>query len=185
MKTVIQVGLWRMCEYRFLAEREMPRTRFYPAGNLKFPLLPDDFDESGEWFYHGIDENLSCFPFRLEWYRSKTHEMRMTDEPGSTLADFCKSENITSIELLALDIEGWEYRVVPTFLDCPPIQYFIVEFHPFDVIKRNPHIDESLFNPISEQAFIQMVENMGFQLENKFGTHCGDVVEMWFKHKGS
>ena len=189
MKTVIQIGLWKFCEYLFLVDNQL-----YPVYKPDYceqdlSLLPENFDTSGKWFYHGIDMTNHLLPYPLESKHHKIHEMKITDTEGEKLSDFCSKQNIEKIDLLVMDIEGWEHKVIPTLDQCVPIDCLLVEYHNDDILQhlgeRLPHLKEEfeLFIPTNRKKFIQHLKEVGLNLIKEFETHGGDTTEMWFTKK--
>ena len=176
-KTCIQIGLQTTCEYRFLAEPEYEKRRHYAP--WQYPLLPDDFDESGEWYYYGIDCHLRPFPHPRVGDASLILQRKITAESPNTLKDFTDEYSIERIHLLAIDIEGWEHRILETLSECPPIDYLICEYHPAETIDaqfaRNPNCPDKL-NKVFEgkllplDTFIETAASIGFTLENQFSA---------------
>ena len=188
-KTCIQIGLQYWCEYRFLAEPEYENRRYFTPINV--PLLPPYFDTSGDWFYHGIDADIRCFPSPLRGRASQIHERTITHSVGDRLQDFCAEQKIEHIDLLAIDIEGWEHRVLPTLRDAPPIEHLIIEFHPSETIdewfRKNPSIkakfEKDLEDRMDIETFLSVAEEIGFTLYRQFPTHYGDTIELWMQGK--
>lgn len=190
MKTVIQIGLGKTCEYLFLADPTLSEDERLGADAGK-GLLPDDFDISGKWFYYGLDKSIKNLPFP---YVSENHEIYgafVSDSPeDTTLDNFCHMKDIDHIDLLVMDIEGWEHKVIPTLRDCPPIDYLIVEYHWEKTFKFHIELGEAdakdkfeRFMPTDRSKFIADVEKANLHLEYAFPTNSGRTTEMWFRRQ--
>ena len=203
MKHVIQVGLNFQAEYRFLAEVRSPydkRANRFPNSrkNRMYPL-PSGFDMSGDWMYHGIDCQKFCgVEYFTESDRVKFYHYAITDingttevqdflasksgqadvrfdAPSLTIEGFCEAHDIERCELLVLDIEGWEGRVLASYTGRIPIDYIIVEYH-------EEYLDRYPFG-VPEDKFNEIIVNKGFQVMCIHETNRGITREYCLRRR--
>ena len=191
-KNVVQIGICDLSDYLFLADQSSPNIR--SDHNFGVPILPDDFDISGQWFYHGLDVFIGHYPGKKSGPTWEMCNYKVTDLQVESIERFGKINNILNIDLLVLDIEGWEHRVLSSYRGYPKVSYLIVEHHSpksfTHMVRRRSPSDQydteykkqiAALKVTDEGSFISMVESKGFIFENRFNTNGNQTVELWFR----
>lgn len=177
-KTVVQIGLRRSAEYRFLA------TRGAREGHDRY--LPIDMPSSRNsiWHYHGIEGNPKYTEIHKDTEREtyhfhaisdvdgrteiETHKGGMIRVPSMKLETFFDKVGITFCDLLVVDVEGMEWEIFQAYSGRVPIEHAIVEFH-YTRKREEPEY--------TEDAFKNLLESKGFEILCCHFTNAGATQE--------
>ncbi|MFT5286165.1 MAG: FkbM family methyltransferase [Planctomycetota bacterium] len=122
-----------------------PRLDFYPMG------LAGQSGEVG--FSQPVNASEGSFTIN--------HDSESVQFPCTSLSDFANQQGYQEIELIKLDIEGFEYDVIEDMLrNGPPVNQFCIEFHHFEAHISWRQTAQSL----------KLLGEAGFQLVHKVGT---------------
>lgn len=199
MKHVVQVGLCRKAEYRFLAAIRSPQDpnalRFPGSGKNLFHPLPEGFNVDGDWMYHGIDCSEDSVNYFTGSEVEKFYHWAITDTDGTSIVQdflngrqpveapsrkietFFDEVGINVCDLLVLDVEGWEGKVLKSLTGRIPIRYVIVEYHPeYNSVYscEHPYVE-------SEKEFKDIIAQKGFEIMCILETNRGMTREYFLR----
>ncbi|PAV77317.1 hypothetical protein WR25_08403 [Diploscapter pachys] len=116
-------------EYKRQAEyRRVWIGRGHADNNLFNILVPEDPNRLASDEYAKINGKSTALSVAVETNRTLN---------AYTISDLMKKENINSIEILKIDIEGYEFHVLLPFLEKHVVCQILIEIHgkPLDVVE--------------------------------------------------
>ena len=90
-----------------------------------------------------------------------------------TIEGFFQDAGIDHCHLLALDIEGWEYKALKAYQGKVSIDFVIVELH----LKRNTLTGQSYAHSCTVEEFEALCEEKGFEITARFASHGGITLD--------
>ena len=194
LKHAVQIGLYDKAEYRFLPYPFHKEFRKIGEGHL----LPLTLDLSGQWMYHGVE----CNPRHIKNFEDKKFEKyyqyAITDVDGESgvyqfpakakhenlytvrsllLESFFDIAGIEHCRFLAIDAEGWEYRILESYTHRIPIDFATIEYHP-------KYEDIYPFSR-SRHDFESMLNAQGFCIEALLQTNKGEELQYFLQRDTS
>ena len=186
-KHVAQIGLDHKAEYRFLANPiiggiyQEPQLLHLPFRNTR---------RNTNWIYHGVDCRGAFPENHKEVDNEHYYTVAITDTNGTevtrwmgeeereteckTLETFFKDAGISECELLVLDIEGWETRVLQAYTGQIPVNFAIIEHH--EAIKEYTEP-----NNVNLTDFIDLIKSKGFLINNILSEGTGSRTKLFLQ----
>ena len=193
MKNVIQIGIYKTAEFISLVRGNTLTDKYVETG------LGNYLDTSGEWTYHGIDAIRTPImvddPPRINF-----HEVAIMGHDGDatiqkfeqsttsdgvyhrgndtidvkclTLESFISQVGIATVDLLAMDIEGYESEVLQAFTGNN-VRNIFVEYH--NISENHPE------QRLDKETFIKMLVDKGYELKLDYPIYNGDCARLYFE----
>ena len=192
MKTVIQIGIDKTAEFISLVRGNNLADRYVDH------KLNEHLDTSGEWTYHGIDAirtpvmvddpphinfhvmaimghdgDATIQKFEQYTLDGIYHRGNDTiDVKCLTLETFINQVGIKTVDLLAMDIEGYESEVLQAFTGNN-VRSIFVEHH--NISENHPGQD------LDKDAFIEMLVAKGYELKLDYPMYNGACARLYFE----
>ena len=174
---VVQIGLFETCEYQYLTNSDWRQIR--PPDPLK--QIPNCFN-SEYYHYVGIDKEPNNIKYCSEIYgNEQTTFITSKIVTISDLKNSLKPLDIHAIDVLAVDIEGYEKTLFAKdwHIDMLPIKFIAVEYHPQFTPGEFRERD-------SIHDFSENISNIGYELYYEAITNRGSIAgltieQQWLK----
>ena len=190
MKTCIQIGLWQTAECLYLANKDVPSEACGAPGDLS---IPEEFEEF-DWQYFGIDGDPNSiatlanrFPIHpyVNWINAHIvpngvqlidtylnwcdlYKQQIVSVLGTDLTHLFHHLNITSIDLLVMDIEGAEWNIFKSYDWVIKPKFMIIEFH-----KVEGHDKNAIDVILQEQGYKNIfIDYHGLTIMDWVGMHA-------------
>ena len=174
-KALVQIGLYRSCEYIYVTE---------PSPNMpKMYAIPHEVaDFSDEWHYYGVDMMPESIDFcskqhadnpRAHFIRATVYNKNMSHVPGLwedesgfvTLNDIFDQVTET-IDVLVMDTENSEVSILQAYNWCQYPLCIILECHTLE----------------SLNSLMLILLNKGYTLLESVGTNNGRTKQLMWLH---